>query len=186
VRFLPANNVILISSFVLYLAAFRVSEDDSRVVLREISHSPSLVLSVSYSLVMKMTDYYLFVANSNSQLSGSLLNNITDAITDGHRRWLSARDGSVFSVPFEFQTRPSQDLSEITIEGSALIIALNATEPSDASWTAYTSSAFHHSTDSPAIHSLNILSPETFQARLCCPNFSCIMCALSDPHIVFV
>ncbi len=166
-RFLSANNVILISLFVLYLAAFRVSEDDSRVVLREITHGSSLVFSGSYSLVMKMSDYYLFVANPNSQLPGSLLNNITDAITDGFRRLLSARDGSVFSVPLDYQTRPAQDWSQIIIEGSALMIALNATEPpSYAGWYEHTVSAFH-SKASPAIQSLNILSLETFQARLC-------------------
>ncbi len=128
----------------------------------------------SYSLLMNVSDYYLFAAHSSPQFSGSLLNNITDAITDGFKRWLSARDGSVFSVPLDFQTRPAQHWSQIIIEGSALIIALNATEPpSYVGWYDHAIAAFH-SKASPAIQNLNLLSPQTFQARFDCQNISAL------------
>lgn len=134
----------------------------------------------SYSLVMNMSDYYSFTANSDPQFVGSLFDNITNAITDGFKHLLSAREGSVFSVPLEFQTRPgpAHHLSQIIVEGSALMIALNATEPpSYVGWYEHAITAFY-SKASPAIRNLNLLSPQTFQARFICPIVFCFACAL--------
>jgi hypothetical protein len=128
----------------------------------------------SFSLVMNMSDYYFFAANSDPQLVGSLFDNITNAITEGFKRLLSAREGSVVSVPLDFQTRPAQHLSQIIIEGSALMIALNASEPSSyGGWYELAIAAFN-SKASPAIRNLNLLSPQTFQARDDSPILFCI------------
>lgn len=113
-----------------------------------------------------MSDYYYFMANPHSQFGVSLFEDITNAITDGFKQLLSARDGSVLSVPLDFQTRPGQLSSQIIIEGSALMIALNATQPSTyVGWYENTIASFQ-SKASPAIRNLNLLSPQTFQARL--------------------
>jgi hypothetical protein len=114
---------------------------------------------------MNISDYNLFVANPNLQLSGSLLNIITDAIADGFKRWLSARDGSVVSVPLDVHTLPAQHWNQIIIEVSALIVALNATEPpSYAGWYEQSVAAFNSKAPS-AIQNLNLITTKTFQAR---------------------
>ena len=116
-----------------------------------------------------MSDYYYFMANPHSQFGVSLFEDITNAITDGFKQLLSARDGSVLSVPLDFQTRPAQLSSQIIIEGSALMIALNATQPSSyVGWYENAIASFQ-SKASPAIRNLNLLSPQTFQARLTPP-----------------
>jgi hypothetical protein len=113
---------------------------------------------------MNMSDYSLFLANPNPQYFGSFINNITSAITEGFRRLLSARDGSVFSVPLDFQTRSAQHPSQMIIEASALVVALNATEPSSyAGWYENTIASFN-SKASSAIQNLNLLSMQNFKA----------------------
>ncbi len=118
-----------------------------------------------------MSDYSLFLANPNPQYFGSFINNITIAITEGFRRLLSARDGSVFSVPLDFQTRSAQHPTQMIIEASALVVALNATEPSSyAGWNENTIASFN-SKASSAIQNLNLLSPQNFKASFiaqCC------------------
>lgn len=132
-------------------------------------HGSTVVFPGSFSLVINVSDYYLFAANSDP-----LFDNIMNAITEGFRRLLSAREGSVVSVPLDFQTRPAQHLSQIIIEGSALMVALNATEPSSYSgWYELAIAAFN-SKASPIIRNLNLLSPQTFQARVCDPILFCI------------
>jgi hypothetical protein len=151
-------------------------------------HGSTVVFPGSYSLLMNMSDYYLFLANPNPQYFGSIFNNISGAITDGFKRLLSARDGSVFSVPLDFETRPAQHPSQMIIEASALIVALNATEPSSyAGWYENAIAAFN-SKASSAIQSLNILSPQNFKARFIAQSCSALFvpCHVRPANISFL
>jgi hypothetical protein len=151
-------------------------------------HGSTVVFPGSYSLLMNISDYSLFLANPNPQYFGSLLNNITGAITEGFRRLLSARDGSVFSVPLDFQTRSAQHPSQMIIEASALVVALNATEPSSyAGWYESATAAFK-SKASSAIQSLNLLSPQNFKARFIAQSCSALFvpCHVIPANISFL
>ena len=130
-------------------------------------HGSTFVFPGSYSLVIDITAY--------NQFGVLLFENITNAMTEGFKHLLSARDGSVFSVALDFQTRPVQHSSQIIMEGSSLMIALNATEPSSyIGWYEQTIAAFH-SKAPPAIRNLNLLSPQTFQARFNSPIRLCVI-----------
>jgi hypothetical protein len=151
------------------LAAFHVTPDDSRVMLRELTHSSTVVLYASYSVVMNASDYSLFAANFGPQ-SGNpnqyFINNITDAITDGLKHLLPAHPGSVFSFSLDFQAQPhyTSHSNQIIVEGSVLVFALNATEPlTYVGWSDLAIAAFQ-SKAPPAIQHRNIFSPQNFKA----------------------
>jgi hypothetical protein len=144
-------------------AAFHISKSDTRVTLRELTHGSTVVFPGSYTLVMNMSDYSSFAA-SDPRFFESLSKNISNAITDGFTLLLSARNGSVFSLPLDIQMRVAQESGEVRfiMEGSALVIALNATEPSSYNgWSDRAIAAFHSKAPSSAIQ--NIVSQQTFK-----------------------
>jgi hypothetical protein len=144
-------------------AAFHVTKDDTRDVLREITLSPTVVFPVSFSFAMNASDYYLLTV-SNAHFFESIFKNITDGITDGFEDLLSSRNGSVFSLPLDLQIRVAQESNQVLMEGSTLVIALNATEPlSYDGWSDLAIAAFHSKASSSAIR--NLVSPLTFKAR---------------------
>jgi len=142
-------------------AAFHATKDDSRVLLREITHGSTVVFPGSYTLTMNMSDYHFYAA-SDPHFFESFFKNISDGITDGFKHVQSAGDGSVFLLPLDFQMRMAQDSSEVVMEGSALMIALNASEASSYDgWRDHAIAVFHSKAPSAAIQSL--VSPQTFQ-----------------------
>lgn len=136
-------------------AAFHVTKDDTRVMLREITHGSTVVFPGSYTLVMNMSDYYVYAA-SDPRFFESFFKNILDGITDGFKHLQPN-----ISLPLDFHMRVAHDLGQVFMEGSALMIALNATEPSSYDgWSDRAIAAFHSNAPSSAIR--NLVSPQTF------------------------
>lgn len=107
---------------------------------------------------MNMSDYHFYAA-SDPRFFESFFKNISDGITDGFKHLQP--NGAVFSLPLDFQMRVAHDLSQVVMEGSALMIALNATEPSSYDgWSDRAIAAFHSNAPSSAIR--NLVSPQTF------------------------
>ena len=168
----------------LFLAAFHVPQDDIRVVLKEITHGSTLMLYASYSVVMNMSDFSLFAANPSAQAFGNpnenIMNNITNAITDGLKHMLPARNGSVFSISLDFQTeqRVTSHFSEMVMEGSVVLLALNSSEPNTyIGWSDLAVVAFQSKLP-PAIQARNIISPQNFKASFGCLILFCDCCYL--------
>ena len=139
-------------------AAFHVTKDDTRVMLREITHGSTVVFPGSYTLVMNMSDYYVYAA-SDPRFFESFFKNISDGITDGFKHLQP--NSAVFSLPLDFHMRVAHDLGQVFMEGSALMIALNATEPSSYDgWSDRAIAVFHSNAPSSAIR--NLVSPQTF------------------------
>jgi hypothetical protein len=155
-------------------AAFHVTKDDTRDVLREITLSPTVVFPVSFSFAINASDYHMFSV-SNAHFFESFFKNITDGITDGFEDLLSSRNGSVFSLPLDLQIRVAQESNQVLMEGSALVIALNATEPSSYDgWSDLAIAAFHSKASSSALR--NLASPHTFKARFFFATLCCMSC----------
>ena len=143
-------------------AAFHVSKSDTRVTLRELTHGSTVIFPGSYTLAMSISNFSSFAASDPR--FDSLHTNILNAITDGFKLLLSARNGSVFSLPLDIQMRVAQESGPVRIimEGSALVIALNATEPSSYDgWFDRAIAAFHSKAPSSAIQ--NLVSQQTFK-----------------------
>ncbi len=144
-------------------AAFHVSKSDTRVTLRELTHGSTVIFPGSYTLVMSISNYSSFAA-SDPRFFDSLHTNISNGISDGFKLLLSARNGSVFSLPLDIQMRVAQESGQVRfiMEGSALVIALNATEPSSYDgWFDRAIAAFHSKAPSSAIQ--NLVSQQTFK-----------------------
>jgi hypothetical protein len=155
-------------------AAFHVTNGDTRMTLRDITLGSTVVFPGSYSVTMSASDNYTFTA-SDPRFFESFFKNISDGITDGFQHLLSAREGSVFMLPLGFQMRFSPVSGQVVMEGSGLMIALNASEPSSYDgWRERAIAAFHSRTPSPAIR--NLVSLQTFQVRFVSLATACLYC----------
>ncbi len=154
-------------SFICF-AAFHVTADDSRAILREITYGSTIVIPSSYSLVMNMSDYHSFVQNPSPHFLATLISSINSAIADGLKRLLSARESSVYFTPLEIEWQPGQQFNQIILEGNVLLISLNATEPSSyVGWSDHAVSAFQSGSFS-AIQNPNLFSSQTFKVGPIC------------------
>ncbi len=164
----PHDSVITHSS----TAAFHVTNGDTRITLREITLGSTVVFPGSYTVTMSASDYHTFTA-SGPRFFESFFKNISDGITDGFKQLLSAREGAVFSLPLDFQMRVSPASGQVVMEGSALMIALNATEPSSYDgWRERAMAVFHSKAPSPAIR--NLVSLQSFQVRFVSLATACL------------
>ena len=110
-------------------AAFRVSKDEPRLILREITDG-FFVMRGTFILNMSLSDHN---ATLKPDFIDELLINITTSITNGLQHVLAlTRDGSVFAAPSEILVYEKND--ERVYEGSALFIASNSSGPPMQSW----------------------------------------------------
>jgi hypothetical protein len=153
-------------------AAFHVTDGDTRIMLKEITLGSTLVFPGSYTVTMSVSDYHTFT-ESGPRFFESFFKNVSDGITDGFEQLLSAREGSVFSIPLGFQMRVAPASGQVVMESSALMIALNATEPSSYDgWRERAIAAFHSKAPSPAIR--NLVSLQSFQVRFVSLATTCL------------
>lgn len=174
---LPAGNnsfwrraaSIFLSSCCIHLrllsSAFQVTKDDTRLMLRELIHSPTFVYPGAFSLTMNLSDHYFF--GRDPFFFESLHKNITESIMEGFKRLQSARDGSVFALFSHSQTRMALDSNQVLIEGSVSLIALNSTGPASyESWSNHAIDSFHAKALADEIQRL--VSPATFMVCESC------------------
>ena len=149
----------------LLSSAFQVTKDDTRLMLRELIHSPTFVYPGLFSLTMNLSDHYFF--GRDPFFFESLHKNITESIMEGFKRLQSARDGSVFALFSHSQTRMALDSNQVLIEGSISLIALNSTGPASyESWSNHAIDSFHAKALADEIQRL--VSPATFMVCESC------------------
>ena len=146
-------------------AAFVVATNDTRFMLREITHGRTHVVPASFSLIVNTSD----LSSLNSPLLfDSFFKNVTDSLMDGFKHILSSR--SAFALSWENVYKAYPETGQIVFTSSAFLVAFN----SDATdtrliyahveiWNSQAVSLFHSKTSSPAIR--NLVSPQTLQAR---------------------
>jgi hypothetical protein len=153
--------------------AFHVTPNDSRVMLREITHGSTVVLFASYSLVMNASDFSSVSASFSPQYPGDPNQHILiDAIAEGFKHLLPSPHGSVFSLP---RSTVVSYLSQVTIEGGVILFALNASEPHTFDgWSNLSIAAFQAKVP-PSIQNRSILSPQNFKVMFDFPFLFCII-----------
>jgi len=149
--------------FMCEFAAFRVSKDEPRLILREITDGSSFLMRGTFILNMSLSDHN---ATLKPDFIDELLINITTSITNGLQHVLAlTRDGSVFAAPSEILVYEKND--ERVYEGSALFIALNSSGPTMQSWNDAWYNITINSIHAMATHWAikDIVSRSTFKAR---------------------
>ena len=149
--------------FMCEFAAFRVSKDEPRLILREITDGSSYVMRGTFILNMSLSDRNFTL---KSDLIDQLLIDITKSLTNGFQHALAiTRDGSVFAAPSEILVYENNDGR--FYEGSALFIALNSTGPTMQSWNESWYNITLNSIHAMATHWAikDIVSRSTFKAR---------------------
>ena len=158
-----AHLSILFLVFTCVFAAFRLSKDDPRLILREITDASSFVMRGTFILNMSLSDRNFTL---KPDLIDQLLIDITKSLTNGFQHALAiTRDGSVFAAPSEILVYENNDGR--FYEGSALFIALNSTGPTMQSWNESWYNISLNSIHAMATHWAikDIVSRSTFKAR---------------------
>jgi hypothetical protein len=138
-------------------AAFVVARNDSRVILREITHNQTFVVPGSFSLIMNMSDH-----SNLGSLFESFFKNVTDSVMDAFKRVVSAQSVYTLSGTSDYKVHPES--GHIVFTASAYVVAFNFNaSASFDEWSSLAVSLFQSKTSSPAFR--NLVSPQTLQAR---------------------
>jgi hypothetical protein len=141
-----------------FFAAFVVETDDTRVILREITHGQTFVVRASFSLILNISDL--------SRLNGTLLfdsffENVMDSLMDAFKHVVSAR--VAFALSRESLYGMHSKIGHTVFTSSAFLVAFNcSTSPSFDVWSSLAISLVHSKSMSPAIK--NLVSLQTLQA----------------------
>ena len=145
-------------------AAFVVATNDTRFILREITHGPTFVMPASFSLIMNSSD----LSSLNSTLLfDSFFKNVSDSLMESFKHVASSR--SAFALSWENEYKVHSETGHIVFTSSAFLVAFNFSSDersiisSQDTWNSLAISLFHSKTPSPAIR--NLVSPQTLQAR---------------------
>jgi hypothetical protein len=171
--------VYLHSSF----PAFVVANQDSRVGLRLVTHSPTFVFESAFSFSLKVSDIRVMVPNIDlfvlKTIARPILQNISDSIMEVLQDVLAAYDGPMFAALPEEHWDTNPDFSTVVIQHSRLIVALNCSgrigHPAYQSFQDLNLQQFqwrvinlvHGKTHFPEVR--NLISNETLQARFSLP-----------------
>jgi hypothetical protein len=142
-----------------FFAAFVVATNDTRFILREITHGQTFVVPASFSLIVNISD----LSRLNSTLLfDSFFKNVMDSLLDAFKHVVSAR--VAFALSGESLYRMHPNIGQIVFTSSAFLVAFNcSTSPSFDVWSSLAISLFHSKSMSPAIK--NLISLQTLQAR---------------------
>lgn len=165
---------VMLCCFVLTCcsAAFQVEsqhlqgQDDPRRIVGEVTRGPTFVFPGKYSVKFSMA-----LQMSQPSLIELIMKNITDAVMDGFKTMLPARNGPVFAVPTGMETTPVQTGTSsvdgyLLVESSAFLVSFNTTSPANfdlGAWTNHTINFFRSKAASFEIRQL--LSTATFTVR---------------------
>ena len=180
--------------------AFVVADQDSRVELRHVTHSPTFVFEGAFSWSLKVSDIRAHVPHDThidsmvlKTIAEPILKNISDSIMDALKDVL-ANDGSMFVVSGEERWGNNPDFSRVDVERSGLIVALNSSGQlrGGANFKTFFSQYLnlkefqhriidhvHQKTSSPAV--LDLVSNETLQA---CFSSSIIKSRIASIHCI--
>jgi hypothetical protein len=159
----PRANASFCTDCLLPAAAFYVSKDDSRTLLKEIIYGPTFVIPSSFSLAMNTSDFQKL--SSVPQYFDSFIKNISNGVLDGFKQLFPNRDASILTLSSDLQVMAAQDISPVLIEGSALLIVLNSSGPlSFDGWTNNAINSYHFKASSAETR--NLVSEQTFKASL--------------------
>ena len=156
-------------------AAFQVEsqhlqgQNDHRRIVGEVTRGPTFVFPGKYSV--KFSTMFYASQMSQPSLIELIMKNITDAVTDGFKAMLPARNGPVFAVPTGMETTPVQTGPSsvdgyLLFESSAFLVSFNTTAPTNfdvGAWTNHTINFFRSKAASSEIREL--LSTATFTVR---------------------
>jgi hypothetical protein len=109
-------------------------QDDPRRIVGEVTRGPTFVFPGKYSVKFSMA-----LQMSQPSLIELIMKNITDAVMDGFKTMLPARNGPVFAVPTGMETTPVQTGTSsvdgyLLVESSAFLVSFNTTSPAILTW----------------------------------------------------